>query len=204
MDIHKPGQAWGVTAKGLSPGEQGQWCASGGMNIPGRITVPVGRYDRYHPKMLDGPVVKLDGGSELEGPCHCRKASKPERTRSVPAGHSELQCWHQHANSSLYPTPLPLPVPQVWWPGLGVQMVPITSQPSWLPPCLPDSLSSLACGLGSWSLETGVPSSGESLKQSFYHILKILFLPHETGQLLLLLSLSPGNDPKVHISLPKY
>lgn len=42
------------------------------------------RYHEHHPQTLDGPVVKLDRKSELEGPCHFRKSSKPERTRGVP------------------------------------------------------------------------------------------------------------------------
>lgn len=42
------------------------------------------RYHERHPQILDGPMVELDRRSELEGPCHFRKSSKPERTRGVP------------------------------------------------------------------------------------------------------------------------
>lgn len=38
----------------------------------------------------------------------------------------------------------------------------VTSQPSWLPQLVPDSLSSLA-----WNLESGVPPSGQSMKHNF-------------------------------------
>lgn len=53
------------------------------MSTPGMIRY-VRSYHGYHPKILDGAVVKLDRRLELERPCHFRKARKPERTRGMP------------------------------------------------------------------------------------------------------------------------
>lgn len=105
-------------------------------------------------------MVELDRRSELEGPCHFRKSSKPEDK-----GCAHMTFELQHGTSKALSTPFHCfsPVPQAWWAGLGVQVVPVTSQPSQLPPLLPASLS-LAWGPGSWSLESGVPPSGKSMK----------------------------------------
>lgn len=99
MEIHKPGQAWGVIAKGLS---QESWGSS--VSLIGQahlVAHRCHRYLRHQPKVVDDPVVKLDK-SELEGSCYYRKASKSERTR-VCQQDSELQCWPPHANSSPHP-----------------------------------------------------------------------------------------------------
>lgn len=62
----------------------------------------------------------------------------------------------QHGTSKALSTPFHCfsPVPQAWWAGLGVQVVPVTSQPSrlphfYLPPLL--SLGPRKLESGSWS-----------------------------------------------------
>lgn len=93
--------------------------------------------------------------SELEGPCHCRKASKPERTRGVPTYIASYSV--APAKPSLHPAPLPLPSTT----GL-VARVRGTGGSSHQPTLLASATSTwlLLIRLGSRKLESGVPPSG--------------------------------------------
>lgn len=153
-------QAWpslGNHCKGTEPREQGQQCASGRMNTPGRLTGICWASSKGTGWPRDQVGQKVRVGRALSFIIG-RPAS--QRGQGVCQHDSELQCWHPHANPSPHPTPPPPSSTSlvVRVRGMGDS----SHQPSLLPP------SSLSLGLVSWS----APKWWDS--ETICHILQIL------------------------------